>query len=229
MPQYPLPSSREDAKMNAELAETRVTTIEDVRKAAVDALNKMRSAGLKQDFIATVEQPMREVVELSGKFSASRQKLAAMVELPKAELPGRIAHIAAQAQQGMREIVAAMRFSQQITELQNQLYRPPAESKGNDATLDFFKLLEVRTVLRGKPTAEVADIYQQSLESGNQLVVRAIESDPFRSLVSIELVEQHQQRRAELDNPELARKLSEIRHKQQALNDVVNAATRMME
>lgn len=44
-----------------------------------------------------------------------------------------------------------------------------------------------------------------------------------------EVIEEVQRLRADIANPELARRLHEIRNKQRALNSVVTAARRMMQ
>jgi hypothetical protein len=214
--------------MNAATDSPAAGTIDDVRRAAAAAVAALRNDGFQPDFIASVEQPIRDLLELMSRFAASRQSLASGGEMT-ADAQARLQQAVVQTTQRMAEIIAAMRFGQQAAEIENTLYRPPVEIKGNEATLDFLRLMEVRSVLRTKPHEEVERLYHNAIDTENQLVIRAIETDPLKLLVKPEVIEEAQKRRADIANPDLARRLREIRHKQRALSTVVAAARRMMQ
>jgi hypothetical protein len=204
-------------------------SIDAVRRAAATALATLRTEGFQPDFIASVEQPMRDLLELMSRFAAARQSLLDASGKLTTETQPRLQQAVAQTTQQMADIIAAMRFGQQAAEIETTLYRPPAEVKGADATLDFLRLMEIRSVLRTKPQPEVEQIYRHAIDTENHLLVRAVETDPLRLLVRPEVIEEVQRLRADIANPELARRLHEIRNKQRALNSVVTAARRMMQ
>jgi hypothetical protein len=205
------------------------TTIDDIRKTAAAELDALKSDGFQLDFIAAADLPIRNVIELMTKFDAACRSVLAIPDLPREEVRVRLTQIASETHQAIIRIVDGMRYGKQAAEIETILYRVPEEAKGGDALLDFLRQTEVRGVLRQKTAAEVAAIYREAIDAGNHFIVRCLESDPLRSLVPPEVVEDGRRRRAERDNPELSRRLHDIRRKQRALNGVVTAAGRMLD
>jgi hypothetical protein len=213
--------------MNASAAPDRIT-LDDIRKTAAAELEALKGEGFKLDFIAATELPIRNVIVLMTKFDAACRSVVAIPDLPREEARTRLKRMASETHDAIIGIVDGMRYGKQAAEIETILYRVPEEAKGGDALLDFLKQAEVRGVLRQRTAAEIAATYREAIESGNHFVVRCIESDPLRTLVSPQVVEDGRRRRAERDNPDLSRRLNEIRRKQRALNGVVAAAGRML-
>lgn len=213
--------------MNASSPAPRIT-LDDIRKAAAAELDALKGDGFQIDFIAAADQPIRNVIELMTKFDAECRSILAIPDLPGEEVRARLAQVASETHQGIIRIVENMRYGKQAAEIETTLYRVPEDAKGGDALLDFLRQTEVRGVLRQKTAVEVAAIYRAAIDAGNHFIIRCIESDPLRSLIPPEVVEDGRRRRADRDNPELSRRLHDIRRKQRALNGVVTAARRML-
>lgn len=204
------------------------TTLEDIRKTAATELEALRGEGFKQDFVAATELPIRNVIALMTTFDTACRGVLAIQDLPREEARSRLVRMVSDTHHAIVDIVDGMRYGKQAAEIEMTLYRVPEDAKGADALLDFLRQTEVRGVLRQKAATEVAAVYRAAIDAGNHFIVRSIEGDPLQGLVPPEVVEDGRRRRADRDNPELSRRLHDIRRKQRALNRVVETARRML-
>ncbi len=204
------------------------TTLEDIRKTAATELEALRGEGFKQDFVAATELPIRNVIALMTTFDTACRGVLAIQDLPREEARSRLVRMVSDTHHAIVDIVDGMRYGKQAAEIEMTLYRVPEDAKGADALLDFLRQTEVRAVLRQKAAIEVAAVYRAAIDAGNHFIVRSIEGDPLQGLVPPEVVEDGRRRRADRDNPELSRRLHDIRRKQRALNRVVETTRRML-
>ena len=196
---------------------------QELSQAATSEIEKMRTQGVSAEIITGVEKPMRTIVELMTTYDQERLRVMSTPASSDTDKQTQLNRLIADTRGKMVAFVEGLRYDNRAAQLESELFKGADDAKGGDSLLDFLQQQEIRQILRARDPEIVVKTYAAAIESGNGLVARAIESDPLADLIPVAALRAVRQQRAELANPVLAKKLSDIRAAQSAMWALVPA------